>query len=101
MDKSQIIQLVFTAVDEVNKQLPKAQRLEKSQDTIISGDGSQLDSMGQINLIFAVEQQIEQRFNVTVSLVEDGSLGGDANPFRTLGSLADYTLKLLEKEKNG
>ena len=43
--------VIFAAVDEVNQQLRRAQRLEKSPATVISGEGGRLDSLGLVNLI--------------------------------------------------
>ncbi|MFN7138417.1 MAG: acyl carrier protein [Limisphaerales bacterium] len=100
-DKTQILNVVFAAVDEVNLQLRRAQRLDKVADTVISGEGSKLDSLGLVNLIFALEQKIEQEFGVALPLADDVASAGDQNPFRTLGSLADYVHSRLEKKLNG
>ena len=98
MDKTQITQLVFGAVDEVNLQLRKAQRLDKSLETVISGEGSRLDSLGLVNLIFAVEQKIEQQSGVTITLADESALNGERDPFRTLGTLTDHVQALLAKK---
>jgi acyl carrier protein len=97
VDKIQITQMVFSAVDEVNQILRKAQRLEKSTDTIISGPDSRLDSLGLVNLIFAVEQKIEQQSGMTITLADESTLNGEQDPFRTLGTLAEHIQTLLEK----
>ena len=96
-DKAQVTQLVYAAVTEVNQQLRKAQRLDKSPDVVISGEGGRLDSLGLVNLIFAVEQKLEQQLGVTVTLADESALDN----FRTLGSLTDYVVNLLEKKANG
>lgn len=101
MDEIQVTELVFAAVDEVNKQLRKAQRLDKSLETVISGAGSQLDSLGLVNLIFSLEQRIEQQYGVSVTLVEESTLSREENPFRTLASLAQHVHGLLEKKLDG
>jgi hypothetical protein len=100
-DKSQVIQLVYNAVDEVNQQLRKSRRLAKSPDVVISGSGSALDSLGLVNLVFAVEQQVEQQFQVALVLAEASTPNPEADPFRTLGSLAEHVHLLLEKKQHG
>ena len=101
MEKSQITQLVFAAVDEVNKQLRKAERLDKSQETVVSGDGSRLDSLGLVNLIVAAEQQIEQQYGVAITLADESILSQEQDPFRTLGSLTEHIHTLLERKLHG
>jgi acyl carrier protein len=100
-DKAQITQLVYAGVDEVNQLLRKGERLDKAADTVISGEGSRLDSLGLVNLIFAVEQKVEQQLQVSVTIADEAALGSEQNPFRTLGSLTDHIVGLLEKQANG
>jgi acyl carrier protein len=101
VERAVIVELVFAAVDEVNQQLRRAQRLEKTENTVISGEGGKLDSLGLVNLFFATEQKIEQKFEATVTLVDDVAMAGAQDPFRTLGSLIDFIQSLLEKKLNG
>ena len=100
VDKPKVTEAIFAAVDEVNQQLRRAQRLDKAEATIISGDGSKLDSLGLVNLIFSVEQKVEQEFGVTLALADDVATAGDQNPFRTLGALTDYVRSMLEQKLN-
>ena len=101
VDKSRITALVFAAVDELNQQLRKAQRLEKSPTTPISGTSATLDSLGLLNLIVQVEQQLEQEFQVSVTLADDAVMAQENTPFQTLGTLTDYISAVLEKKLNG
>lgn len=101
MDQNQINALIFAAVDEVNTLLPRANRLEKSLGTVISGDGSRLDSLGLVNLIFAVEQKLEQQHGLSVSLNNDGTLNRPQDPFRTLGTLAEHIHSLVRNQPHG
>ncbi|MFQ5823908.1 MAG: acyl carrier protein [bacterium] len=94
---SKLIQAIFSAIDEVNLQLPKEQHLEKSIETGLVDTSGKLDSLGLINLIVAIEQKIEEEFEVAITLV-DGSHNN--SPFRTVGTLADYISLLLEEKSN-
>lgn len=101
LDKAGVTELVFAAVDEVNQQLRKAQRLEKSPDTVLSGAAAKLDSLGLLNLIVQVEQQVEQRCQVSVTLADDAALAMENSPFATLGTLIAYLQSVLEKKQHG
>jgi len=97
-ERTKILELVYAAVDEVNQQLRRAQRLEKNEDTAISGQGGHLDSLGLVNLVFATEQQVEQEFGVSLNLADGAS--ATLNPFQTIGSLVDYIYATLVKMLN-
>jgi len=100
VDKARIAELVFAAVDEVNQQLPRAKRLEKSEATLLTGEGASLDSLGLVNLLFNTEQKIESALGVSVTLAEDGAAApGDA--FRTLASFTDFVHSVVVNKRNG
>ena len=90
-----IIQVIFSAIDEVNQQLPKEQQLEKSIDTVLFSSSGKLDSLGLVNLIVATEQRIEEEFDVTITLADERAMSQENSPFRTIGTLADYISFLL------
>ena len=100
-DKTNVLQAVFAAVDEVNQQLRRHQRLEKNESVILTGEGGRLDSLGLVNLIFAVEQQVERVFGVTLTLADEMAEAGDGGAFRSLGSLAARVQALLEARQHG
>ena len=51
-DNEKVIQAVMDAIDELNEQLPKEERLEKSVDTALFGDGGSLDSLGLVSFSY-------------------------------------------------
>ena len=99
-NNKKIIQLIFKAVDELNPNLPKDQRLTKSRDTVLFGKSGKLDSLGLVNLIVAVEQKIEEEFEVSVNLANEKAISQKNSPFKTIATLASYTCKLVEENKN-
>jgi D-alanine--poly(phosphoribitol) ligase subunit 2 len=100
MKINNIEKIVFSAIDELNKQLSKEDRLEKSLETSLFGRNSKLDSLGLINLIVAVEQNIEDEFDITITLADERAMSEKHSPFRTVRSLADYIEVLLKEELN-
>ena len=97
-NNEKFLEAVMEAIDELNGQLPKEEKLDKSPDTVLFGSGGSLDSLGLISLVTTVEQQIEERFGITATLLEDIDLPENDNPFRTVSSLADYVASILEKK---
>jgi len=69
-------------------------------DTTIFGNDSRLDSLGLINLIVAVEQNIEDEFDVNITIADERAMSQKHSPFRTIESLANYIEILLKEELN-
>ena len=80
--------LIYDAMDE------GVEELEKSPDTVLVGE---LDSMGLIDLILAVEGKVDEEFDVTLSLLEDEKGMAVDSPFKDVSSLARHIASLLDK----
>jgi acyl carrier protein len=92
----QVRDALFDALDQLNQQLPPDQQLVKSTSTPLAGADGGLDSLGLVNLIAVVEQTIEERFGVSISLFDEDALGS-AEPFATVGTLADFISGVLRE----
>lgn len=92
--KEKVIKVIYSAIDELNQQLPKEQRLEKSPDTILLVGNGKLDSLAFINLIIAVEQKVEEEFKI-ITLTDEIAMLNKNSPFKSISSLAEYIMQLL------
>lgn len=72
-----------------------------TRETRLFGRTSFLDSLGLVALIVAVEQAIDDRMDVAITLASEEALSRSHSPFRTIGSLADYAAELLDATRNG
>ena len=100
-EKEKILQSIYTVIDDKNEELPDDQRLEKSPETVLFGQGAKLDSLGLVNVVVATEQQIEGDFGTLISLTDERAMSQRNSPFRTVGTLVDYVAVLLEEGTNG
>ncbi len=99
VDKEQVMRILFSVIDLINKQMGKDKQLEKSPGTFLTGEKSKLDSLGLINFILAVEQMIELHFQITLVLTEDeDQIFSPDGPFKTIGALGEYIKRQLEKK---
>jgi len=98
VDKSKIVELLYAAVDDLNQQLRKDARLEKSPATILTGEGGRLDSLGLLNLLVFTEQRLETAFGVSVMLADDEAMAQDPSPFRNLDALTDHAISMLQSK---
>jgi len=88
MHYEQALQVIYAAIDVVNRQLPDGRRLPKSADTIIVGAGGRLDSLGLINLVLAIEERASDVAGAPVQLLDEGAMIDENGPFRDVKSLA-------------
>jgi acyl carrier protein len=92
-----IVEALYAAIDDVNRQRVGEPPLSKSHETALYGSASELDSLGLVNLIVAAEQHIQEGFGRAVILADDRALSHDPSPFSTVGALADYVEVLLRE----
>tara|TARA_B100000745_G_scaffold210732_1_gene139573 strand:+ start:144 stop:389 length:246 start_codon:yes stop_codon:yes gene_type:complete len=80
--------------------MSKDEQLIKSPDTVLYGESSSLDSIGLINIIVTVEQNIEDDFEKSITLADQKAMSQKQSPFKTVESLAKYIQILIEEKKN-
>lgn len=91
-----LTEILFPAVNEARPMLGSA-KLEPSPAAPLLGEGG-LDSMGLVRFIVVVEELIQDRTNVALTLVSDKAMSRRSSPFRTLQTLADYIGECLAEE---
>ena len=94
-----IVECLYAAVDEVNRQRHDAPPLHKALETPLYGKSSALDSLGLVNFVVAAEQRIEEAFGTPIVLADDRALAQEPSPFRSIGALADYVAILLKESE--
>ena len=97
MNIDNIKKIVLTTIDELNQNLIKDDQLEKSFETRLLGGNSNLDSLGLVNLIVAVEQNIEDEFDISITIADERAMSQKHSPFKTIGTLANYIDMLLNE----
>ena len=87
--------IIINAVKEINERLPKEQQISKTSKTVLFGKDGQLDSLGLVNFLVTIEQNIEDEFDVSITIADERAMSQKHSPFRTIGTLADYIDMLL------
>lgn len=95
--RANIIELIRQAAEETNEQFA-VQISKKGAETILFGRKGKLDSIGLVNLVVAVETLIEEEFDVNLTIADERAMSQKHSPFRTVSTLADYIIMLLEEE---
>ena len=63
--------IVFRAIDRVNEVQPDDNLLAKSPATILIGQGGQLDSMGFVNFVAALEEEMNEAIDTGVNVSDE------------------------------
>jgi acyl carrier protein len=87
---------VFSAVDELNSQLPAGITVEKSLDVPLYGAGGKLESLDFVTLIMEVEEKINTEFGTDITIADENLLSKEKSPFSTLRTLIEYLDELVK-----
>jgi len=99
--REDILEWVYAAIDEVNAQSAKPTNLAKNPDAQLLAGKSGVDSLTFVNLVVALEEQIQNKTGNSVILVDEASMAMDAHPFRTVGTLAAYVEQVISRSQAG
>jgi len=102
LSKNEATQIIYSAIDAVNADLPADARVGKSPSTHLVGEKGALDSLGLINLTMAIEKSIREKWQGAITLVTQEIMMAEKSPFETVDTLAQYMSGLnLGAKKNG
>lgn len=76
----------------------RADPTELGDDTRLIGRKGVLDSMGLVTLVVDIEQRLEEEHDVVIIVADERAMSQKHSPFRSVGSLADYIVHLVEEE---
>ncbi len=88
------IQLIYDAIDELNRTLERKDAVDKALDTVLIGESGTLDSMNFVAFAIEVEKAIERTFHKSISLMEIIEITDDA-PL-TIGRLSSLLGEMLD-----
>ena len=91
---------IYRAVDWINGGLPADRQLTKTPETPLLGPQSVVDSLALVNLLIAVEREVEDMFGISLTLANERALSMNESPFRTIQSLSDYVGVLISETQD-
>jgi acyl carrier protein len=84
-----ILEVVLGAMRTLNLARDAASQLVVAPDASVFGPGSPLDSLGLLNLLLDIEEDL-QRAGCHVVLSDDRAMSQKRSPFRSVASLVEY-----------
>jgi len=98
--KNDILAMIYETFDEMNRGRPAAEMLEKSERTVILGRDGKLDSLGLVNLIVALEEKLNDRLKMDITLADERAMSQESSPFKSVTTLLDYISQLIKEKAN-
>jgi len=95
--EDKIQNIVSCAIDRLNELLPVDQPLPKESTTVLLGQGSRLDSMGFVNLIVALEEELEKQLGITATLADEFMM--DGQELGTVGELYELLARVVRSRR--
>lgn len=93
-----VLPVVYRAMEELNQQRPRSERLAASPDCVFYGDNGNLNSLELSNFIVLTEQLVQDTFGAEVDLTEHDPFSPEAGHMRTAGTLAEHIARLLREQ---
>jgi acyl carrier protein len=95
IQKQAILELVLAAVQSLNEELEPSRQLQLAEDTLLFGEGSDLDSLSLVSVIVDIETAVADQFGEPISLTDDKAMSRPVSPYTHVGALVDYIFELL------
>ena len=96
--QAQLVELISQEVAALNQRLSRPIDLSTGIDTRLFGEGGGLDSISLVTLIVAVEQAVEDEFEVCITLADEKAMSQRNSPFRSIAALAEYVEQRIAEE---
>ena len=97
-NKNEIIKIIIKVASNIVGTENDETRFDSNSN--IFGENAPFDSLEFVNLIVGVEQDIEENYNMSITLADEKAMSEKENPFKTIGSLADYIVVILDEKLN-
>jgi hypothetical protein len=96
--KEDILNLVLGAVKSHCEENSIVVDISKGEDLRLFGGESLLDSLGLVSLIVLIEEEIEDKYNLSVVLADEKAMSRRTSPFARVSYLVDYIFEVLNQE---
>lgn len=101
MEKNDFIELVISSLKDIISEQDKNGEIpidSLNESTYLIGHQAILDSLGLVSLIVDIEQKLNEKCGISITIADERAMSQEKSPFRTVDTLAQY-VKLLIKEQ--
>jgi acyl carrier protein len=91
-----ILQIVLAVLADINIGRSSDNHIIISPDTWLLGRNSGLDSLELVRILLDVEERVSKELQASVALMDERAMSQERSPFRSVNTLTDYIVELLE-----
>lgn len=94
LDVTVALGAIKNAVAEINLSRDADKQLSDDPDAVLYGEGSDLDSLGLVNVVMSAEQHIGDETGEDIMLASEAAMSRKRSPYRSLRALAEYAVEV-------
>lgn len=94
MDRANIVDLIRSCLDSINRERPAGQQVEIDEHTLLLGEDSPFDSLEFVSFSTDLESRLAKSTGRDFALVA-AALSAEDHPFEDVGRLADHIERRL------
>ena len=95
MKRDEISKIVFFEFEQILIDKEETLLNEFNENTQLMGSNSLLDSIDLVSFIVALEQSIEDKFSIDITIADENAMNQIVSPFKNLGTLIDFIEKKI------
>ena len=95
----ELVELIVAHVRQLDEEQHLGLPAELNEATTLFGAHGVLDSLALVGLVVTLEQALEDRFGIAVSLADVRAMSQHHSPFLTIGSFAQHTGRLVAESR--
>ncbi|MCT4631826.1 MAG: hypothetical protein N4A76_03680 [Firmicutes bacterium] len=96
--KEKVIKVIINSINELNEEFDEV-LVEPKKESVLFGEGSNLDSMDFVNLVMILEEKLTDELDVSVSILSEKAFSKRESPFRSVEILSDYIIELMGSDE--
>jgi acyl carrier protein len=97
LNKDEILEIVITKVKSLVETLPEEQKYKVDENTILFGNGSNIDSLSLVSIIVDLETTFSVEYNFDISLTDDRAMLREKSPFESISAMVEYIDELVNE----
>ncbi len=98
VSQTEIVEIILAALKGMANGPGKELRSAPPSEMRLYGHGSDVDSLGLVQLLIEVEERVSARYGVAITLTDEQAMSQERSPFRTVESLAEYVAAVIAQQ---
>ena len=95
MADPRILEAIYEAIEDVNEECSEERRIPRDLQSLLYGGAGPLNSLGLVRLVSALEERLDEKLGVAVSLADAKAFSCRNSPFHSVETLLGHVESVL------